>query len=304
MAENGAAPLSAFAVYKQQQQQQQQQNKSSPKPKKRKQKEVTVTSVRKKKVPKPSVTSDDDEEIPQLVEVPVKMKPGPSANHVNNENKSKPKGVLKPNTEQNTKVKQSKKAAKKTLKKKIKLKVSKVNGHKSSPEKPLDCLTESVKLFRWFINPIPPDVFFNEFWEKEAIFIERGAKNYYTHLLTTERLDRILRDNPLYYTRNIDVVSYENGVKENFNQEGRAVAAALWDYYSNGCSIRLLNPQTYDQKVHLLLATLQEYFGTMVGANTYLTPPGSQGFAPHYDDIEAFVVQLEGRKHWKLYKPQ
>ena len=33
----------------------------------------------------------------------------------------------------------------------------------------------------------------------------------------------------------------------------------------------------------------------------YLTPPGSQGFAPHYDDIEAIVIQLEGRKHWKLY---
>ena len=35
----------------------------------------------------------------------------------------------------------------------------------------------------------------------------------------------------------------------------------------------------------------------------YLTPPGTQGFAPHYDDIEAFVLQLEGKKHWKVYQP-
>lgn len=42
----------------------------------------------------------------------------------------------------------------------------------------------------------------------------------------------------------------------------------------------------------------------MVGANTYLTPPGTQGFAPHYDDIEAFVVQLEGKKHWRVYNPR
>jgi len=48
----------------------------------------------------------------------------------------------------------------------------------------------------------------------------------------------------------------------------------------------------------------QDYFGTFVGANVYLTPPDSQGFAPHYDDIEAFVLQLEGYKHWKLYKPR
>jgi len=50
-------------------------------------------------------------------------------------------------------------------------------------------------------------------------------------------------------------------------------------------------------------ATLQEFFGCFVGANSYLTPPNSQGFAPHYDDIEAFILQLEGKKRWKLYKP-
>lgn len=35
----------------------------------------------------------------------------------------------------------------------------------------------------------------------------------------------------------------------------------------------------------------------------YLTPPNSQGFAPHYDDVEAFILQIEGQKRWRLYKP-
>lgn len=48
---------------------------------------------------------------------------------------------------------------------------------------------------------------------------------------------------------------------------------------------------------------LQEFFGCFVGANSYLTPPDSQGFAPHYDDIEAFIIQIEGKKRWRLYKP-
>lgn len=42
----------------------------------------------------------------------------------------------------------------------------------------------------------------------------------------------------------------------------------------------------------------------MAGANVYLTPPGTQGFAPHWDDIEAFIIQLEGKKHWKIYEPR
>ena len=35
----------------------------------------------------------------------------------------------------------------------------------------------------------------------------------------------------------------------------------------------------------------------------YLTPAGSQGFAPHWDEIDAFILQLEGRKRWKVYEP-
>ena len=42
----------------------------------------------------------------------------------------------------------------------------------------------------------------------------------------------------------------------------------------------------------------------IVHPSSYLTPAHSQGFAPHYDDIEAFVLQLEGKKHWRLYSPR
>ena len=45
-------------------------------------------------------------------------------------------------------------------------------------------------------------------------------------------------------------------------------------------------------------------FVTRYISTRYLTPPGTQGFAPHYDDIEAFILQLEGKKHWKLYNPR
>ncbi|CAG9865116.1 unnamed protein product [Phyllotreta striolata] len=168
----------------------------------------------------------------------------------------------------------------------------------------IDPTPEVLKLFKWLIAPLKPKEFLEKYWETEAFHQQRNSGDYYKCILTTERLDSVFREHPLYYTRNVDVVSYENGVKEVHNEEGRVVASALYDYYSNGCSIRILNPQTYVQKVHYLITALQEYFGSMVGVNVYLTPAGSQGFAPHYDDIEAFVLQLEGRKHWKLYKPK
>merc|ERR1712202_58595 len=53
-----------------------------------------------------------------------------------------------------------------------------------------------------------------------------------------------------------------------------------------------------------LCSTLQDHFQNMVGANVYLTPPGTQGFAPHWDDVEVFMLQLEGKKHWRIYSPR
>eukprot|EP01052_Picozoa_sp_SAG31_P011886 SAG31_NODE_684_length_12833_cov_8.046411_4_plen_429_part_00 len=44
-------------------------------------------------------------------------------------------------------------------------------------------------------------------------------------------------------------------------------------------------------------------FGCLVGVNAYMTPADSQGLAPHHDDIEAFVLQIEGRKEWRIYEP-
>jgi lysine-specific demethylase/histidyl-hydroxylase NO66 len=37
--------------------------------------------------------------------------------------------------------------------------------------------------------------------------------------------------------------------------------------------------------------------------NAYLTPPGNQGFATHYDTHDVFVLQVDGRKHWRIHRP-
>lgn len=100
------------------------------------------------------------------------------------------------------------------------------------------------------------------------------------------------------------MTSYSDGQRETHNPEGRAYAPVVWDFFNNGCSLRMLNPQTFHDSVWKLCATLQEFMGNFVGANMYLTPAGTQGFAPHYDDVEVFILQLEGKKRWRLYEPR
>lgn len=40
-----------------------------------------------------------------------------------------------------------------------------------------------------------------------------------------------------------------------------------------------------------------------MSACSYLTPSATQGFPPHCDDIEAFLLQVEGQKRWRVYAP-
>ena len=53
-----------------------------------------------------------------------------------------------------------------------------------------------------------------------------------------------------------------------------------------------------------MVALLEEYFGCGGGCNAYLTPAHSQGFAPHFDDVDAFILQVEGCKRWRVYAPR
>uniref|UniRef100_A0A8C5MYQ6 Bifunctional lysine-specific demethylase and histidyl-hydroxylase n=1 Tax=Leptobrachium leishanense TaxID=445787 RepID=A0A8C5MYQ6_9ANUR len=162
----------------------------------------------------------------------------------------------------------------------------------------------ALSLFEWMMSPIKLADFFSNIWEKKPALIKRHNTSYYNGLFSTSEFDRILKEDNVQFGVNLDVTTYTDGKRETHNPPGRALPLVVWDYFRNGCSLRLLNPQAFSHTVWNFISVLQELFGSMVGANTYLTPAGTQGFAPHYDDIEAFVVQLEGKKHWRVYKPR
>ena len=50
-------------------------------------------------------------------------------------------------------------------------------------------------------------------------------------------------------------------------------------------------------------AKLADELGHPVQINAYITPPQNRGFAPHYDVHDVFVLQVSGRKRWRLHEP-
>ena len=48
---------------------------------------------------------------------------------------------------------------------------------------------------------------------------------------------------------------------------------------------------------------LVDELGHPAQVNAYVTPPSSQGFSPHYDTHDVFVVQVSGEKRWIIHAP-
>lgn len=75
----------------------------------------------------------------------------------------------------------------------------------------------------------------------------------------------------------------------------------LFEAYLDGCSILLNHNDRHCPYTAALCEDLQKTF-PYVYANAYLTPPASQAVKAHADDRDVLVIQVYGRKVWKVYE--
>lgn len=151
---------------------------------------------------------------------------------------------------------------------------------------------------------------FKTHWIRQLSSREREAAmrddRHPMHMLTMNDIDGLLRrkdPNPAKFLRDVDVTKWVKGKRHSIGINDKTVnAEEIWDaFHHKGYSIRMVHPQQWHAPLYELCSALQEYFGNVVTCSSYLTPPGTQGFGPHYDDAEIFVIQLLGEKKWFLY---
>ncbi|XP_053562022.1 ribosomal oxygenase 2 [Bombina bombina] len=171
---------------------------------------------------------------------------------------------------------------------------------------PLD-FSSPTKLFESFIAPIKSEDFFAEYWEKKPLLIQRDQNDlgtYYQSLFKLSDLKHI-SSKGIFYGRDVNVCKCRNGKKMTLPRQGKATFLHLMKDFSSGkATIQFHQPQRFSDELWHIMEKLECFFGALVGSNVYITPPDSQGLPPHYDDVEVFILQLEGEKHWCLYEPK
>ncbi|VDK85470.1 unnamed protein product [Litomosoides sigmodontis] len=166
-----------------------------------------------------------------------------------------------------------------------------------------DSVQNGLDAFRWLIDSYDITQFFKMVFQKKVFCVCRYNPNYYGNLFSTAKFINILQTDYVEYGTNVNVAVYKNQQRSTLNGCGKVYPHEIQKRIKAGCSIQFTNPQSFCDSVWYYCDLLQEVFGCFVGANTYITPRNTAGFAPHWDDIDAFLLQLEGRKHWKIYSP-
>jgi hypothetical protein len=158
-------------------------------------------------------------------------------------------------------------------------------------------------LLAFLVAPVDGDTFLRDYYEKMPLLNSAGDRGRFSSLLSIDRLDEFLagadlRDGMLDLARHGDPVARGDYVDE----EGRIRPAAVAREYGRGATLVL--PQLHESIFGLgeFVRAVEELFSCQVTSNIYLTPPGNQGFPPHYDNHDVFVLQVSGGKLWRLYE--
>ena len=81
-------------------------------------------------------------------------------------------------------------------------------------------------------------------------------------------------------------------------------ADAVREAYADGATLVLQSLHRLHPPLVRFCRELASELGHPTQCNAYVTPPGSQGFAPHHDTHDVFVLQVDGHKLWHVYEPR
>jgi ribosomal protein L16 Arg81 hydroxylase len=161
---------------------------------------------------------------------------------------------------------------------------------------------------KYLLSPITENRFFEKYWEKQPVLIKRNNPAYFQDILSLEIIDEYLATKGLRFPeikviKNGEwLISNTKGILKRYSLGTKFIDITnLLDYYSDGATIIFLALDRHLPSISELCRGLQKILNIHIQANVYLTPRTSKGFNAHFDTHDVFILQVEGKKHWKIW---
>jgi ribosomal protein L16 Arg81 hydroxylase len=162
------------------------------------------------------------------------------------------------------------------------------------------------------LAPVDTPRFFADHWDRRPLVVDRDDPERFLHILGPRDVERLVCETGLR-TPAFRLVKDGAGLPPaDYTEDipwrpgsfsGTAVVERMADEFARGATLVLQALHLHWSPAALYCRALEASLGCPVQANAYLTPSSARGFAVHHDTHDVFVLQVSGRKRWRLYEP-
>ena len=160
--------------------------------------------------------------------------------------------------------------------------------------------------FEWLIDPIEPSTFFEDYYEKKPLLVERRHASKWASLLSVGVVDRSLSTSTpcrpdVFLVDSARDLSPDDYSFPHSTPPGRIDLPRAYQLFATGATISLSQLHEHVAPLARLCRAMEKTFSSHFQTNIYLSPPNAQGFKTHFDSHDVFVLQVSGSKQWTLY---
>lgn len=142
--------------------------------------------------------------------------------------------------------------------------------------------------------------FFEQVWQQRELHLpgmfDAGERDA---IFPLEKFDEVLTSGSLV-SPHLDIVRGGKKIAAPFTTSPSPATdvGVVMRELKDGATVRVAHIEHYLPSLSRFCRGLEAVLHMPIRANLYMTPPFSQGFQPHYDLDDIFVVQVLGQKEW------
>jgi bifunctional lysine-specific demethylase and histidyl-hydroxylase NO66 len=154
---------------------------------------------------------------------------------------------------------------------------------------------QATNSLSWLLEPLSVNEFLQAHWCRAPLRLSRNDPRYYESLLSEDALEHAL------YAASGVPGAVEILSDDQHPQRARNYAGAQ-EALRKGRSIRIDAIQRFSRILNVLARSLERQLNCIVNINMYFSPGSSRALKRHYDTHDVFVLQIHGKKKWKLFE--
>jgi hypothetical protein len=161
------------------------------------------------------------------------------------------------------------------------------------------------------LEPFSFRTFYGRWYEKKPLVIKRRSPDFYASLLTldgvNEHLGRAYLSTPaVRLARNGEEMetasfTYPSSSPNSHFLDTTVDKEVLFAKFYDGYTIILAEYEQHSAAMLRLRHDVERAFHSSIRTHVYLTPRNAQGFSPHWDPNDVFLLQFTGTKDWAIY---